>query len=196
MSAGHFRSDSSVREHNLLSMAFNPSTLYQAEPTVSFLWQSSSKALLLQNRKVSLSAHSLLDASSPINVVTPLRDVEIANEDDFDFNDIPYSCPAAQHVLPVTHDQVIVIGDEHVVLYKLNQIPTSPRVSRASFSSVSGTATSPRASAVRRSPQNELSAPGKRRKSSNTGGKLGSESEKWEFKPVWRARQGFGTVLA
>jgi len=150
----------------------------------------------MQNRRVSLAVHSLVEASLAVNVVTPLRDMEITNEDEFDFNDIPYSCPAARLVLPVSQDQVVVIGDEHTVLYKLSEISTSPRVSRMSFSSASGTVTSPRASAVRRSPQNEMSAPGKRRKSSNTAGKLGSDSEKWEYKPIWRARQGFGTVLA
>ena len=188
--------DQSVREHNLLQMAFMPATQNQLEPVVSVIWQSSSKALHLQTRAVSLASRSFEDKTTAVNVVTPLSEVHIPNEDEFDFNDIPYSCPAARHVLPVTPDSVLVIGDEHSVLYKLHKTPSSPRISRASVSSASGTATSPRANAVRRSPQNEMSAPGKRRKSSNTARRSLDACDRWELKPIWRARQGFGTILA
>jgi DNA damage-binding protein 1 len=193
---GSNTADFSVREHNLLQMSFMPAAQSQVEPVVAVIWQSSIKALLLQTRTVSLAAHSFEDRTTAVNVVTPVSDVQIANEDEFDFNDIPYSCPAARHVLPVTSDSVLVIGDEHSVLYTLNRIPTSPRISRASVSSASGTASSPRASAIRRSPQNEMSAPGKRQKSSNTARRSVDGGERWELKPVWRGRQGFGTILA
>ena len=170
-----------------------PST--QDEPTVNFLWLSSTSALQLQSRRISLTAHSFIDASRPIDVITPLRSLDLTA--DTDFNDVPYSCPAARRVLPVSNDSALVIGDEHTVLYSLAMTLLSPKASRASLSSA-GAATSPRASAVRRSPQAEMTGTGgKRRKSSMTGKGVNMEnSEQWEWKPIWRTRQGFGTILA
>lgn len=165
---------------------------------MAVLWQSSTEALLVQTREVSLTTHALNDSSSSVNVVTPLKDVDIPDTDTFDFNDVPYSCPAARRLLPISHDNVLVMGDEHTVLYTISPpAPVSPRISRGSISSVSGTATSPRANATRRSPQNEVSAPGKRRKSSMTAARAGlAGADRWELKPVWRVRQGFGIILA
>jgi DNA damage-binding protein 1 len=41
-----------------------------------------------------------------------------------------------------------------------------------------------------------MSAPGKRRKSSNAARRSLDAGDRWELKPVWRIRQGFGTILA
>jgi DNA damage-binding protein 1 len=158
------------------------------EPTIAFLWLSSNSELLLQSRKLSPSSHSFIDSSEVVNVVMPLHSVEIYPETDF--NEVPYSCPAARRLLPVSAETLVVIGDEHSVYYTLSKKePRSPRVSRGSISSQAGV--SPRASATSRSPQAELSAPGKRRKGSES-----RESDGLSLRPLWRVRQGFGTILA
>ena len=149
-------------------------------------------------RKLSLNTHSFTEASPVLDVVSPLRsNVDITSQTDF--NDVPFSCPAARRVLPIPtqgNDKlVLVIGDEHAVLYSFSQVLQSPRVSRLSSSTSMNT--SPRANATRRSPQTEMvGIAGKRRKSSTTSKSLGDGGDKWELKPIWRVRQGFGTVLA
>ena len=177
-------SDYSLREHNLLDIAFIP-----RKCSVAFLWQSSTEALMLDTREVSLAAHSFTDPSIPVNLISPLDDDDIPVTDSFDFNSIPYACPAARHLLPISEEHIVVMGDEHSVLYRLLQpTPTSPRVSRGSVSSLSGV-TSPRASAVRRSPQHEMLAPGNKRMATTV-------RRSRQLQPVWRVRQGFGVVLA
>ena len=167
---------------------------------ITFLWLASDSALQLQTRKLSLIAHSFVDASHCLNLIVPLRSKGQINADT-DFNDIPFSCPAARRVLPIPtggNDRlVLVIGDEHSVLYSMSETPQSPRISRLSTSSGILSTTSPRANATRRSPQTDMAGNvGKRRKSS-VSSKAGIDSgDLWEFRPVWRVRQGFGTVLA
>lgn len=154
---------------------------------------------MLQPRRVSLTAHAFTDVAKPLDVVTPQRTgIDINGETDF--NDVPFSCPAARRVLPINDSPMgeklaLVIGDEFSTLYSISLALQSPRISR---SSLSGANTSPRAANTRRSPQTEMvSGTGKRRKSSITQRQGSLESgEKWEVKPVWRIRQGFGTVLA
>lgn len=183
----------SIREHNLLDIAFLPAKAHINTPSVAYLWQSSSGAILLQYREVSLVAHALEEASQIVNILCPnSENIELEEPD---FGDIPYSCPAARYILPIAYDQVLVMGDEYVVLYGVKVIPKSPKVSRSSFSSATGPAISPRASATGRSSQNEMSAPGKRRKGSNASRRLSGTGEKGELAPVFRARQGFGAIL-
>lgn len=144
---------------------------------VSLLYLSPTDALQLQIRQ--LASHALNDLSRPVDVVRA--------EADADFADVPFSCPAARHVLPIPNERmVLVIGDEYSVLYSAIPAPPSPK---RRLSVASGPSTSPRASA-KRSPQNEMVGVQKRRKSSIT------KAENWELKPLWRVRQGFGTVLA
>jgi len=81
-----------------------------------------------------------------------------------------------------------VIGDEYSVLYSISQVER--RDSSQQLTSSQSPATSPRASAVNRSPQSEMKQIGKRRKSSNADG------ARWQVNPVWRVRQGFGTILS
>lgn len=188
---------SSVREHNLVHLAFLPPTSSDSEPMLTFLWLSSNSALMFGARKLSLLAHSFIECSRLLDVVSPTN-AAIDLDKDTDFNDIPFACPAARRVLPIPsssgNKHALVIGDEHCVLYSISNAPTSPRIRRPSTSSVT---TSPRA-ASRRSPQTEMhGSVGKRRKSSMTMKGIGEEGgDKWEVKPVWRVRQGFGTVLA
>ncbi|KAK8849708.1 hypothetical protein IAR55_005043 [Kwoniella newhampshirensis] len=189
-----------IREHNLLDLRFLPSSASSSGPIVSFLWLSATNDLQLQSRVLSLTAHAFEDLSRPVDVVSPTSS-SLAISGDMDFNDIPFSCPAARRVLPVPGElsggekTMLVLGDEHAVLYALSPIPQSPRVSRR-LSAASGPATSPRASA-RRSPQTEMvSSVSKRRKSSMGSKNTTSDDQKWELKPVWRVRQGFGIVLA
>ena len=161
----------------------------------SFLWlNSSSSQIQLQVRRLSIKSRSFSEASRHIDVVLPGRNMAI--DDDTDYNDIPFSCPAARRVLPISSEFMLVIGDEHTCLYSFTLAPQSPRIARASLSSSQGPK-SPRA-ASQRSPQNELaSGTGKRRKSSMASQRSGLDSgERWELRPVWRVRQGFGTVLA
>ncbi|WVQ78968.1 hypothetical protein IAT38_001060 [Cryptococcus sp. DSM 104549] len=190
-----------IREHNLLHLSFLPPTL--AGPTLSFLWLSANNELNLQARTLSTAAHAFAPLSRPIDVVTPISSIPV--DEDTDFNDIPFACPAARRVLPIPIDMpggektLLVMGDEHSVLYSLAPVVpgNSPKSARRS-SAVMGPATSPRASA-RRSPQNEMSSGNTKRRKSSMGGKNVSGEEggdKWELKPVWRLRQGFGTVLA
>lgn len=161
---------------------------------MSFLSLSPQNTLLLHPRAFSLSSRAFLDLAKATDVVSPL-DPSLDIDEETDFNEVPFSCPAARRVLPVSTDGTekfaLVMGDEHSVLYSIAYAPSSPRTARMSISS--NTATSPRASAARRSPQAEMTNIGKRRKSS-IGGKSDS-GDKWEVKPVWRIRQGFGTVL-
>ncbi|WVF68077.1 hypothetical protein IAT40_002840 [Kwoniella sp. CBS 6097] len=186
-----------IREHNLLHLSFIPSPVSQ-DPVISFLWLSATSDLHLQARTLSLAAHTFNDLSRIVDVVSPLsRNVTLTDGTDFD--EIPFSCPAARRVLPIASGSevsLLVIGDEHTVLYSLGTTAQSPTAIRR-LSAASGPATSPRASA-RRSPQNEMvSSVSKRRKSSmGARGTITGENERWELKPVWRARQGFGTVLA
>ena len=166
---------------------------------ITFLWLSSSSILQLQLRKLSLTAHSFTEASRAVDVVSPLRSSPEIKADT-DFNDVPFSCPAARRVIPIpttgNEKLALVIGDEHVVLYSFSSTPRSPISSRVSSSP--SIATSPRASASRRSPQDEMvSSAGKKRKSSTTSRTMGANGEdKWTVRPVWRLRQGLGTVLA
>jgi len=182
----------------LLHLAFLPSTSIGNEPMLTFLWLSSESALQLQTRKLSINAHSFTDASRAIDVVAPVRSTVQINAET-DFNDVPFSCPAARRVLPIpttgNETLALVVGDEHSVLYSISRTPQSPRISR--LSSSTGIDKSPRASATRRSPQTEMmGSVGKRRKSSTASKSLGENGDKWEVRPVWRVRQGFGTVLA
>lgn len=126
--------------------------------------------------------------SAPLDVVSPAGE---AVNGDTDFSEIPFSCPAARRILPIAGKErmLLIMGDEYSVLYSIAMaaVPARRRSSVAS-----GPATSPRASA-KRSPQTEMigGGQGKRRKSSTS-----KNDEKWEMKPVWRVRQGFGTILA
>ncbi|WRT69742.1 uncharacterized protein IL334_006733 [Kwoniella shivajii] len=192
-----------IREHNLLHLSFLPAPPTSSGPIVSFLWLSATSDLYLQARTLSITSHAFNDLSRPVNVVSPLSP-NLTITEETDFNQIQFSCPAARRVLPIPSTIgedlcLIVIGDEHSVLYTLGTTPQSPRAIRR-LSSVSGTNTSPRASA-RRSPQNEMvSSVNKRRKSSMNsrapGGGADPANERWDLKPVWRVRQGFGTILA
>ena len=163
---------------------------------ISFLWLSSASTLHLQARRLSTSLRSFSEVSKSIDIVMPTGGGSTDIDPDADFNDIPFSCPAARRVLPINQELMLVIGDEHSCLYSLSQVPQSPRASKLGLSSSPTTVTtSPRASAIRRSPQNEMTGNTKRRKASMTGQKSDS-TDRWELRPVWRVRQGFGTVLA
>lgn len=158
---------------------------------------------MFEIRKLSLTAHYFAEISRPTDVVRPRRKAVDINANT-DFAELPCSCPAARRVLPIHTDavtgekQVLLIGDEYTVLYSITNttlVTTSPRRRMSSQSSVT---TSPRASALRRSPQAEMHGSlGKKRKSSmtNRGGEK-EEADAWKARPVWRVRQGFGTVLA
>ena len=132
--------------------------------------------------------------SRSLDVVT-LNDPKAKPDETTDFEGIPFSCPAARRVLSLSdlgsEKLMLVMGDEYSVLYSLAPPPQSPKVLRSP--TASNPSTSPRASATRRSPQIEMSSMGKRRKSSLSGS--GAPGEKLELRPVWRVRQGFGTVL-
>ena len=174
-------------------MAILPSVSATAEPTIAFLWLSPTSNLLMQVRR--FEDYFFRDLSDTVDVLSPLRNVDLGL--DANFADVPYSCPAARTVLPISEESVLVIGDEYSVLYSLTYVPQSPKAKRGSISSQDPVTTSPRASAVSRSPQAESTLPGKRRKSSAAAGRLNEATkETWAFKPVWRARQGFGTILA
>ncbi|WVQ95773.1 hypothetical protein IAU59_002872 [Kwoniella sp. CBS 9459] len=187
-----------IREHNLLHLSFIPSPSAH-DPVVSFLWLSATNDLELQARTLSLAARTFNDLSRSVDVVSPVSH-NVSLTDETDFNDIPFSCPAARRVLPITTGNevtLLVIGDEHTVLYTLGTTPQSPRAIRR-LSAASGPTTSPRASA-RRSPQNEMVSSVSKRRKSSMGSKATAatgENERWDLKPVWRVRQGFGTILA
>ncbi|WWC92848.1 uncharacterized protein L201_007809 [Kwoniella dendrophila CBS 6074] len=194
-----------IREHNLLHLSFLPGPPTSSGPIISFLWLSATSDLQLQARTLSIVSHSFNDISRNVDVVSPLSS-NVTLTEETDFNQIPFSCPAARRVLPIpssasgTDLSLLVIGDEHSVLYNLGTVQQSPKALRR-LSAVSGTNTSPRAANARRSPQNEMvSSVSKRRKSSmnskSSGGIGDSANERWELKPVWRVRQGFGTILA
>ncbi|OCF61827.1 hypothetical protein L486_01489 [Kwoniella mangroviensis CBS 10435] len=194
-----------IREHNLLHLSFLPVPSISSGPIVSFLWLSATSDLQLQARTLSLASHSFNDLSRPVDVISPLSS-NLTLTEETDFNQIPFSCPAARRVLPIPSSSggekeysLLVIGDEHGVLYNLGVTQQSPKALRR-LSAVSGTntQTSPRGANIRRSPQTELvSTTNKRRKSSiNSKGIGDSANERWELRPVWRVRQGFGTVLA
>jgi DNA damage-binding protein 1 len=92
--------------------------------------------------------------------------------------------------VPGKNRMALIMGDEYSVLYSITLVAAPPARRRSSVAS--GPSISPRASA-KRSPQNEMigGGQGKRRKSSTS-----KSDAKWEMKPVFRIRQGFGTVLA
>nr|XP_018260261.1 uncharacterized protein I303_07178 [Kwoniella dejecticola CBS 10117]OBR82419.1 hypothetical protein I303_07178 [Kwoniella dejecticola CBS 10117] len=194
-----------VREHNLLHLSFLPVPPTSSGPLISFLWLSAPSDLQLQVRTLSTAAHAFNDLSKIVDVVAPLSN-NISLTEETNFNHIPFSCPAARRVLPIpsissTRDgeySLLVIGDEHSVLYNLGVVQQSPKALRR-LSIASGPNTSPRASA-RRSPQTEMvNSVSKRRKSSMNSKATGGAdltNERWELKPVWRVRQGFGTILA
>lgn len=135
-----------------------------------------------------LSSRSLNDASPSINVLHDEAD------EGKPFAAIAYSCPAARRIVPIppldgADQTLLVIGDEYSVLYSLStDTTTSPKARRTSITSAS-----PRASNARRSPQTELYGPAKRHRTSLSGQ---ANQDYWCPKPVFRARQGFGTVLA
>lgn len=144
-------------------------------------------------RAFSATSHAFTDLVKPMDVVVPGMSDAVYDEDT-DYGAIPFSCPGARHIIPVpTTGQeklVLIIGDEYTVLYSF--APGSTR-RRSSTGQRSSPTVSPRASALSRSPQAEVKQQlGKRRKSSVSGEGGG----KWEIKPVWRVRQGFGTILS
>jgi DNA damage-binding protein 1 len=165
---------------------------------MSFLYLSSNNRLNLQIRCLNASSRSFTDITKPVDVLSPLR--HLNPDDDTDFPDIAFSCPAARRVLPLPastgHDRaLLVMGDEYTVMYSLGLAGPamgSPKNRRLSTTSSGVNTSSPRAANTRRSPQAEIFGPGKKRKSSVS--KAGEE--RWEIKPIWRVRQGFGTVLA
>jgi DNA damage-binding protein 1 len=179
--------DSSIREHNLLSIEFLDQPL-PAGPLLTFLYLTPGQKLQLQTRLLSVSTQSFTDMSQAIDVVSPRGESVDA---DSDFSEIPFSCPAARRVLsiPGKTRMALVMGDEYSVLYTIT-LAAQPARRRSSVAS--GPGTSPRASA-KRSPQTEMvgGGQGKRRKSSTS-----KAGEKWEMTSVWRIRQGFGTILA
>ncbi|OWZ42004.1 DNA damage-binding protein 1 [Cryptococcus neoformans C23] len=189
-----------IREHNLLHLSFLPPTING--PVVTLVWLSASNGLRLQARFLSLSAHSFNPLSKSVDLVSPTSRQSIS--EDSDFNAMPFSCPAARRVVPIPSElpngqrTLLVIGDEHSVLYTLGENGTqSPKAVRR-MSAVSGPTSSPRANA-RRSPQTELSSGNPKRRKSSMGTKtVDSQNEEfqWDLRPVWRSRQGFGTVIA
>lgn len=140
-------------------------------------------------RAFSASSHSFTDLVKPMDMVAPGM-TNVAYDEDTDYSSIPFSCPGARRAIAIPTDGpeklALVIGDEFTVLYSFGAASAHARDPATSPTS------SPRASAVNRSPQTEVKQLGKRRKSSIGGG----GAERWEMKPVWRIRQGFGTVLA
>ncbi len=140
-----------------------------------FLWINENNQIQLGARV--LSRQRLHDRGAPIDVVNP-TDATVEESDDPDFNEIPFSCPAARSILAISGRHVLVVGDEHAVLYDISQA----KATRAS---------------AKRSPQAETGGVGKRRKSSMSGRGVSTDHEgKFAVQPVWRVRQGWGTVLA
>jgi DNA damage-binding protein 1 len=124
-------------------------------------------------------------------VVNPL-DYPLTRGEEVDFELLPFSCPAGRNLLSVGKGPgntrlFLVVGDEHTVLYS---VTTAEKAS---------TPTSTRANAhARRSPQAETTGGiGKKRKSSASGRSVATDTVEHQahIRPVWRARQGFGTVL-
>jgi DNA damage-binding protein 1 len=180
----------SVREQNLLSLAFHSGPSTMNGPIISILSLSPHNEIQLNFRALSITTQSLHDIGKALNVVSPQSALP-ADDADIDYGSIPFSCPGGRHVIPAgtlgTERLFLVVGDEYSVLYSLNQID---RRESSQIQSSQSPATSPRASAVNRSPQSEMKQIGKRRKSSTTDG------GRWQVNPVWRVRQGFGTILS
>jgi DNA damage-binding protein 1 len=180
----------SVREQNLLSLAFHtgPPTLHG--PMISMLSLSPHNEIQLNFRSLSTTTQSLHDIGKALNVVTP--QYTPTSDEEIDYGQIPFSCPGARHVISAgtlgSERLVLVVGDEYSVLYSISQVDR--RDSSQQLTSSQSPATSPRASAINRSPQSEMKQIGKRRKSSNADG------ARWQVNPVWRVRQGFGTILS
>lgn len=179
----------SIREQNLLSLAFHPGTPSAVGPVVSFLSLTPQNNLHLHMRAFSAQSHSFTDLVKPMDMVAPGMS-DVTYEEDTDYGAIPFSCPGARRILPIptqgTEKKAIIIGDEYTVLYAFGPAASPPRDPGSSPTS------SPRGSAANRSPQAEMKQLGKRRKSSTGGG----GGHGWELRPIWRIRQGFGTVLA
>jgi len=182
----------SVREQNLLSLAFHtgPSTIHG--PVLSMLALSPHNEIELYFRSLSVQTQSLMDLGKPLNVVITPQAGASSPTAEVNYGSIPFSCPGARHVVPVgvlgDERLLLVVGDEYTVLYSFSQVDR--REQEMSSSSQSFT-TSPRASAISRSPQSELKQIGKRRKSSTT-----DSGVRWQVNPIWRLKQGFGTVLS
>ncbi|BEJ16509.1 hypothetical protein CspHIS471_0511140 [Cutaneotrichosporon sp. HIS471] len=163
-----------IREHNLLGFTFLPRP-EGAETTLMFLWMNEHHKIQIGAR--ALVKQRLLERGNPVDVVNPTL-AEIEPNDDPDFNEIPFSCPAARSILAVSERHVLVVGDEHAVLYDVSEA----KAKRA---------------AAKRSPQAETGGVGKRRKSSMSGRGVSTDNEaNLAILPVWRMRQGWGTVLA
>lgn len=181
----------SIAEHNLLDLAFTPGPNDTA-PVVTFLWMSEYSKIQVQPRSLSMSGFKFVELGAPVDVVNPLGE-PMPQNDDLDFGTVPFSCPAGRNILPIAGAgpdgtrQFLVIGDEHTVLYSIKS------ASNTQFKP----STSPRASAVRRSPQAETGGIGKKRKSSTSGRSVATDlEERMHLQPVWRVRQGYGVVLA
>ncbi|GMK54981.1 hypothetical protein CspeluHIS016_0200370 [Cutaneotrichosporon spelunceum] len=163
-----------IREHNLLGFTFL-SRPEGAETTLMFLWMNEQNKIQLGARV--LVKQRILERGSAVDVVNPAH-TEIEPNDDPDFNEIPFSCPAARNILAVSERHVLIVGDEHAVLYNVSEA----KAKRAS---------------AKRSPQAETGGVGKRRKSSVTGRGVSTDNDtNIAIQPVWRVRQGWGTVLA
>lgn len=152
-----------------------------------FLWMSETNKIQLQPRQLLISQQRCDDQAHVTDVVNPL-DYPVEGDMDIDFNDIPFSCPAGRQVLAIPEPGprgarlFLVVGDEHSVLYSVRLAAQDTRAS---------------ADAPRRSPQQDIGGVGKRRKSNISGrGVTTDNEERWCVQPVWRVRQGWGTVLA
>lgn len=159
---------------------------------VTFLWMSEYNKIQMQPRQFVAAKH-IFEERAPITDVVNPTEYPAEQSEDVDFNDIPFSCPAGRNVIsipaagPGGERLFLVVGDEHAVLYAVSSAPSSPKRSTASA----------RASAARRSPQAETGGVGKKRKSSMSGRSVNADMEdRWHVQPVWRVRQGWGTVLS
>lgn len=178
--------DLSIHEHNLLNLTFVPCE-DSGNPVLTMLWMSDEHKILLQPRVLSLHTHSFTELAPRTDVVNPLE-LPLGNVTEPNFGEIDFSCPAGRTVLslgagPNGCRAFLVVGDEYAVMYCINPVPSSPK-------------TAPKRS-VKRSPRSEVGGAGKRRKSSQSGRSVTTDSEpRWSVQPVWRVRQGFGTILA
>jgi DNA damage-binding protein 1 len=140
--------------------------------------------IMVQARARSSSAPHTFTAVAPsTDAINPLE-YPVRQDEDVDFGALPFACPAAQRVLPIGSGpggarMFLLAGDEYAVLYAVTpRPPSSPKAAAAAGGGVA------------------KGGVGKKRRSSASGRSVPTDGESGLVRPVWRVRQGYGTVVA
>lgn len=180
----------SIREQNLLSLAFTPSPsaalVPRSQSILTFLYLTPDYTINLSARKLDKPTRSFLEVCPTVDVLAPPESSNSSLQD--------YGVIAAKKMLAIPGG-VLIMGDEYSACYAIQPAP------RQSIGSNAGSRRDSNTSVRDPKLSPELT---KRRKgsiggsyvSSPPGAKGGEAGElKWRLARRWKVRQGFGEII-